>query len=59
MSDFKIGDGVFFKLDDQPNHDLYWKVIDKIDPDTLHVKIDEMGVEDDFYLNIKDVYRIE
>jgi hypothetical protein len=59
MNDVNIGDGVFFKLSHQPNHDLYWKVIEKIEPDQLLVKIDEMGVKDEFYLNIIDVYRIE
>lgn len=58
MEDINIGDGVYFKLDYQNNYDLYWTVINKIDS-KLEIEINEMGANDKFFLDIKDVYLIE
>lgn len=48
LADIKIGDEVYFKSTNvQSNHELYWKVIDKIDGTTLLiVQLNEMGYSD-------------
>lgn len=48
MLDINIGDEVIFgTTSSQSNHDLYWKVINKIDPTKeLIIQLDEMGHKD-------------
>lgn len=58
MEDINIGDGVYFKLDHQSNYDLYWTVKSKFDS-TLEIEVDEMGVKDNIFLDIKEVYLVE
>ena len=48
FEDINIGDEVIFdSTPSQSNHDLYWKVIDKIDQTKeLIIQLDEMGYKD-------------
>ncbi|WP_055436639.1 hypothetical protein [Lacinutrix algicola] len=55
IGDISVGDEVYFKLDYQPNYDLYWTVI-SIDDPRLYIEIDEMGQNDRISIHINDVY---
>lgn len=57
IEDIEIGDEVFFESKTQSNHDLYWKVIDKMDKEQkLIVRLDEMGHKDlRWTVDIKEV----
>lgn len=51
FEDIKIGDEVYFESKSQNNHELYWRVIEKIDQTKqLIVKLDEMGQSDQRYI---------
>ena len=58
FEDINIGDEVYFNSSNsQSNHDLYWKVIDKIESaNKLIVRLDEMGHNDlRWTIDIKEV----
>lgn len=60
LEDINVGDEVYFEsTNTQNNHDLYWKVIEKIKGTTLLiVQIDEMGYHDLRHtINIKEIKR--
>lgn len=58
FEDINIGDEVlFYSTQLQSNHDLYWKVIDKLEKEKkLIVQLDEMGYKDlRWVIDIKEV----
>jgi len=61
FEDINIGDEVYFNSSNsQSNHDLYWKVIDKIESaNKLIVRLDEMGHNDlRWTIDIKEVRQL-
>jgi hypothetical protein len=59
IENINIGDGVYFKNEYLNNYDLYWTVKSKFNDTMIEIEIDEMGVKDKMFINIKDILLIE
>lgn len=59
IEEVQIGDEILFEDAHKVEHNLFWKVVNKISNSRLVVEIKEMGYAEKFYIDIQDVINLE
>ena len=59
MDEIRIGDEILFKDAHPVQHNLFWRVINKISNNQLIVEIKEMGYAEKYTIFLKDVINLE
>jgi hypothetical protein len=59
IEDIIIGDSIYFQNETQSNHDLYWKVEEKLNGNFISVRVNEMGVNSRAIINVIDIIAME
>lgn len=59
MDEIHIGDEILFKDAHPVQHNLFWRVINKISNNQLIVEIREMGYAEKYTIFLKDVINLE
>ena len=50
-----VGDEVLFRDEHPVDHNLFWRVVNKLSNNSLIVEIKEMGYADKFIVSVKDI----
>jgi len=50
-----VGDEVLFRDEHPVEHNLFWRVVNKLSNNSLIVEIKEMGYADKFIVSVKDI----
>lgn len=58
MSDIEVGDEIIFDNTQKIEHNLFWRVVNKISNSRLIVEIREMGFAEKYNIDISDVINI-
>ena len=58
MSDIEVGDEIIFDNTQKIEHNLFWRVVNKISGSRLIVEIREMGFAEKYSIDIRDVINI-
>ncbi|MEP7109580.1 MAG: hypothetical protein ABI760_16420 [Ferruginibacter sp.] len=59
MDEIHIGDEVLFSGAHPIQHNLFWRVVNKISNNRLIVEIREMGYAEKYTVSVKDVINLE
>jgi hypothetical protein len=59
IEDIQIGDEILFDDTHKVEHNLFWKVINKISNNQLIVEIREMGYAEKYIIAVKDVINLK
>ena len=59
MDDIAIGDEVLFNDNIKVEHNIFWKVINKISNSRLLVEIREMGYAEKFHIETSDIIALQ
>ena len=58
MEQIHIGDEVLFKDEHPIQHNLFWRVVNKLSNNKLIVEIREMGYAEKYIVSVKDVINL-
>lgn len=59
IDEIQVGDEVLFRDEHPVDHNLFWRVVNKLSNNRLIVEIKEMGYADKFIVSVKDVIDLQ
>lgn len=59
MDEIHVGDEVLFKDAHHIQHNIFWRVINKLSNNRLIVEIKEMGYAEEYTVSVQDVINLE
>jgi hypothetical protein len=59
IEDIQIGDEILFDSTHKVEHNIFWRVVNKISKSKLVVEIREMGYAEKFNIDIRDVVSLK
>ena len=59
MNEIQVGDEILFNDDYPVEHNLFWRVVNKLSNNKLIVEIREMGYAEKYIVSVKDVINLQ
>ena len=59
MNEIQVGDEILFNDDYPVEHNLFWRVVNKLSNNKLIVEIREMGYAENYIVSVKDVINLQ